>query len=106
MENQETETKTLARYISTKVRRGAMCSPSRKTEKRGHTVNWLVRRARERVTENRDSSNEPFHGLRSAKGKVKENYVTTALRPDMKNGANSTGRRQKAENDSFAAYCS
>ena len=35
-----------------------------------------------------------------------ENYATTALRPVTKNGANSTGRRQKAENDSFAAYCS
>ena len=33
MQNQETERKTLARYISTKVRRGAMCSPSRKPEK-------------------------------------------------------------------------
>ena len=33
MQNQETERKTLARYISTKVRRGAMCSPSRQTEK-------------------------------------------------------------------------
>ena len=33
MPNQETERKTLARYISTKVRRGAMCSPSRQTEK-------------------------------------------------------------------------
>ena len=33
MQNQETERKTLARQISTKVRRGAMCSPSRKPEK-------------------------------------------------------------------------
>ena len=34
MQNQETGRKTLARQISTKVRRGAMCSPSRKPEKR------------------------------------------------------------------------
>ena len=33
MQNQETERKTLARQISTKLRRGAMCSPSRKPEK-------------------------------------------------------------------------
>ena len=33
MQNQETERKTLARQISTKVGRGAMCSPSRKPEK-------------------------------------------------------------------------
>ena len=33
MQNQETERKTLARQISTKPRRDAMCSPSRKTEK-------------------------------------------------------------------------
>ena len=35
MQNQETERKTLARQISTEVRRGAMWSPRRKTEKRG-----------------------------------------------------------------------
>ena len=72
MQNQETERKTHARYISTKVRRGVMCSPSRKTEKRGHTLNRFIRRARERVTENRDGSNGPFYGLRSAKGRVDE----------------------------------
>ena len=33
MQNQETEREILARQISTKVRRGAMCSPSRKPEK-------------------------------------------------------------------------
>ena len=33
MQNQETERKTLARQISTKVRRGAMCSPSREPDK-------------------------------------------------------------------------
>ena len=35
MQNQETERTTLARQVPTKVRRGAMCSPRRKTEKRG-----------------------------------------------------------------------
>ena len=35
MQNQETERKTLARQISTKVRKGAMCSPRRKPEKGG-----------------------------------------------------------------------
>ena len=55
MQNQETERKTLARQISSKVRRGAMCSPSRKPEKKGHTFNrFILRRARERVTGNRD----------------------------------------------------
>ena len=72
MQNQETKRKTLARQISTKVRRGAMCSPSRKPQKRGHTFNRFIRRARERVTENRDSSNGPFHGRRSANGRAKE----------------------------------
>ena len=33
MQNQETERKILARQISTKARRGAMCSPSRKPDK-------------------------------------------------------------------------
>ena len=75
------------------------------TRKRGHNCNrFIMRRVRERVTENRDSSNGPFQGLLSAKRKVKEIYVTTALRPVVKNGANSTERQQKAENDSFAAY--
>ena len=34
MQNQKTERKTLHRHISTNVRRGAMCSPRRKPEKR------------------------------------------------------------------------
>ena len=33
MQNQETERKTLARQISAKIRRDAMCSPRRKSEK-------------------------------------------------------------------------
>ena len=33
MQNQETEREILARQISTKVRRGAMCSPSTKSGK-------------------------------------------------------------------------
>ena len=33
MQNQEKGRKTLSRQISTKVRRGAMCSPSRKPNK-------------------------------------------------------------------------
>ena len=33
MQNQETERKTLGRQISTKARRGAMCSPNRKPDK-------------------------------------------------------------------------
>ena len=33
MQNQEPERKTLARKISNRARRGAMCSPSRKPEK-------------------------------------------------------------------------
>ena len=79
--------------------------PTQKNRQRGHNFNrFIPRRARGRVTENRDSSNGPFQGLLSAKRKVKEIYVTTALRPVVKNGANSTERQQKAENDSFAAY--
>ena len=72
MQNQGTERKTLARQISTKARRGAMCSPSRKPVKGDLLSNRFIRRARERVTENRDSSNGPFQGLRSAKRRGKE----------------------------------
>ena len=70
MQNQETERKTLARQISTKE--GALCAAHAENQKKGHTFNRFIRRARERVTENRDSSNGPFQGLRSAKGRVKE----------------------------------
>ena len=106
MQNEETEIKTFARYMSTEVRKGAMCSPSRKPEKRGHTFNRFIRRARKRVTENRDSFNGSFHGLRSANGRVKEITSRRRCEPVMKNGANSTGRRQQAEKDSFSAFCS
>ena len=104
MQNKQTERKTLARQISNK---GALCAAHAENQKKGHTFNRFMRRVRERVTENKYSSNWPFQaGATWCKKKGQGNYVTTALRPVMKNGANSTGRRQKAENERFAAYCS
>ena len=70
--------------------------PKQKTRKRGHHFNrFILRRARERVTENRDSSNGPFQGLRSAKRRVKE--ITSRRRCDLKTGHSQPedGRRRK-----------
>ena len=56
--------------------------PKQKTRKRGHDLNGsILRRARERATQNRDSSNGPFQGLRSAKRRVKE--ITSRRRCDL-----------------------
>ena len=106
-QNQETARKTLSRQVSTKISRGAMCSPRRKPEKgdilRSTFNQFILRRARERVTENRDKvpigpSGEVVPEDRSRK----LHGVATCYG----NEASSTGGRQEAENDRFATYCS
>ena len=79
MQNQETERKTLARQISTEE--GALCAAHAENQKKVHTFNRFIRRVRERVTENKYSSNGPFQGLLSAKRRVKE--ITSRRRCDL-----------------------
>ena len=79
MHNKERERKTLARQISTKE--GALCAAHAENQKKGHTLNRFIRRVRERVTENKYSSNGPFQGLLSAKRRVKE--MTSRRRCDL-----------------------
>ena len=63
-------------------KKGRYVQPKQKTRQRGHHFNrFIPRRARERVTENRDSSNGPFQRLRSAKRRVKE--ITSRRRCDL-----------------------
>ena len=78
MQNKQTERKTLARQISNK---GALCAAHAEKQKKGQTFNRLMRRVRERVTENNYSSNGPFQGLLSAKRRVKE--ITSRRRCDL-----------------------
>ena len=71
--------------------------PKQKTRKMRHTFNRFIRRARERATENKYSSNGPFQGLLSAKRRVKE--ITSRRRCDLllKTGQTQPqdGRRRK-----------
>ena len=81
--------------------------PKKKTIKRGHKLNRLVpRRARKRATQNRDKIpmglSRGYEVQKEGSRKLRHDGVTTCF----ENGANSTARRQEAENDSFAAYCS
>ena len=59
MQNKETERKTLAQQISTK-KEGELCAAHAENQKKGQTFNRFIRRVRERVTENKYSSNGPF----------------------------------------------
>ena len=74
-----------------------MCSPSRKPVKGDLLSNRFIRRARERVTENRDSSNVPFQGLRSAKkGSRKLRHVGVATCYEKRGKTQpKDGRRRK-----------
>ena len=82
-----------------------MCSPSRKTEKGDILSTGIFVKQEKGQQKTETAPMGPSRGYVVQK-KGEGNYVTTALRPVMKNGANATKRRQKAENDSFAAYCS
>ena len=81
--------------------------PKKKTRKRGRSFNRLIlRRARERATENRDKvPMDPSWGYVMQKEGLRK-LCHDGVAASYENGANSTGRRQEAENDSFAAYCS
>ena len=81
--------------------------PKKKTRKMRHTSNrFILHSARERVTENRHEV-----PMGPSRGYVVPNEGSSKLHHDglatcYGNGANSTGGRQEAENDRFAAYCS
>ena len=97
MENQETERKALARQISTKIRRGAMCSLRRNPEKGDILSTGSFYVEQERVTENRDKvPMGPSRGYAVLR-KGQRSYVTTALRPVIKTGQAqpADGRRRK-----------
>ena len=55
MQNQEAERKTCPANINSS-KKGRYVQPKQKTRKRGHTFNRFIRRARGRITEERDSS--------------------------------------------------
>ena len=78
MQNKETERKTLARQISTKEE-GALCTAQAENQKKGHTFNQFIRRVRERVTENKYSSNGLFQGLRSAREQERGSLTNAGL---------------------------
>ena len=80
MQNQETE----RRYLPDKNQlnqEGALCTAQAENQTKGTSFKPFIRRARERVTGNRDNSNGPFLGLRSAKRRVKE--ITSRRRCDL-----------------------
>ena len=84
--------------------------PKKKTRKRGHNFNrFILRRARERVTQNRDKvpmgPSRVYVVQKEGSTKFHHDGVATCYEI-MKYGASSTGRRQKAENDRFTAYYS
>ena len=82
MQNQETERKTLARQITTKLRRGAMCSPSRKPAKGDIILTGSFYVEQEKAQHRTETNaNGPFQGLRSAKRWVKE--ITPRRRCDL-----------------------
>ena len=103
MQNQETERKTLARQISSKVRRSAMCSSSRNPEKGDILSTGLFVESIRKSSRKQRQFQRALPGATECKKKGSRNDVTTALRPVMKNGANSTTRRQKAETGGLAA---
>ena len=83
MQNQERERKKLAPQISTKTRRGAMCSSRRKPDKGDviFTAEFYVEQEKEKKDTERQSSNGSFQGLRNAKnkgrGKLRHDGVAT-----------------------------
>ena len=85
----------------------ALCAAEEENQKRGHAFNrFILHRARERVTENRDKV--PLGPSRryivQKEGSRKFRYDGIAA--CYENGASSTGGRQKAEKHRFAAYYS
>ena len=78
--------------------------PTQKNRKRGILSTGLFAEQEKGSQKTNTVPMGPSRGYVAQK-KGQGNYVTTALRPVMKNGAKLNRRRQKAENDSFAAYC-
>ena len=93
-QNQETEAKTLARQKSTKIKTGAMHSPRRKQEKGDiHTFHrFILRSARERVTENRDKV-----PMSPSRGYVVPEQGSRKLRHDGDAACYETGQAQPAD---------
>ena len=80
MQNQETERKILARQISTKVRRGAMCSSSRVPEKGDIMVTGSFYVEREKGQHKTETEFQwALPGATWCKKKGQGNYVTTVL---------------------------
>ena len=79
--------------------------PKKKTRKRGHAFNrFVLHRARERVTENRDKvplgPSRRYIVQKEGSRKLCHDGVAACY----ENRGKSTGRRQEAENDSFTDY--
>ena len=82
-----------------------MCSPRRKPEKGEilSTGSFVEQEKGQQKSETvRMGPSRGYVVQKEGSRKLRHDGVTTCF----ENGANSTARRQEAENDSFAAYCS
>ena len=83
----------------------ALCAAEEENQKRGHAFNrFILHRARERVTENRDKvplgPSRRYIVQKEGSRKLCHDGVAACY----ENRGKSTGRRQEAENDSFTDY--